>query len=309
MSYSCPAPSRLARMSTAAESAKTAELAAMAERYGLSRSSARPNLRTYLFELWGRRQFIVSYARARTYAVYAGARLGSIWQVLTPLLNAGVYYLAFGVLLGTKNGIPNYAAFLICGMFVFTYTQRSMTEGSRAISANMSLIRTLHFPRATLPLAYVVNELNQMFLSMAILLAMVGFTTGPNWHWLLLVPALFLQTLFNIGATLVFARLGAFLTDISQLLPFITRTWLYASGIFFSIPVKLEALNAPGWVIQVLSLNPISAYIDIARRAVLEEHVKNQLPHAWEISIIWAGISLVGGFLYFWRAEDRYGRG
>jgi teichoic acid transport system permease protein len=296
-------------MSTAAESAKTAELAAMAERYGLSRSSARPNLRTYLIELWGRRQFIVSYARARTYAVYAGARLGSVWQVLTPLLNAGVYYLAFGILLGTKNGIPNYAAFLICGMFVFTYTQRSMTEGSRAISANMSLIRTLHFPRATLPLAYVVNELNQMFLSMAILLLMVGFSTGPSIHWLLLIPALCLQTLFNVGATLVFSRLGAFLTDISQLLPFITRTWLYASGIFFSIPAKLELLHAPGWVIQVLSLNPISAYIDIARRAVLQEHVKNQLPHAWAISIAWAGISLIGGFIYFWRAEDRYGRG
>jgi len=296
-------------MSTAAESAKTAELAAMAERYGLSRSSARPLLRTYLRDLWGRRQFIVSYARARTYAVYAGARLGSIWQILTPLLNAGVYYLAFGVLLGTKNGIPNYASYLICGMFVFTYTQRSMTEGSRAISANMSLIRTLHFPRATLPLAYVVNELNQMFLSMGVLFLLVGFSTGPDLRWLLLIPALFLQTLFNIGATLVFARLGAFLSDISQLLPFITRTWLYASGIFFSIPAKLRGLNAPEWVIQVLSFNPISAYIDIARRSLLDEHVKNQLPHAWAISIVWAGIAIVGGFIYFWRAEDRYGRG
>jgi teichoic acid transport system permease protein len=296
-------------MSTAAESAKTAELAAMAERYGLSKSSARPALRTYLRELWGRRQFIVSYARARTYALYAGARLGSVWQILTPILNAGVYYLAFGVLLGARNGVANYAAFLICGMFVFTYTQRSMTEGSRAISANMSLIRTLHFPRATLPLAYVVNELNQMFLSLGILLAMIGLTTGPSWRWLLMIPALMLQTMFNVGATLIFARLGAFLNDISQLLPFITRTWLYASGIFFSIPAKLRGLNAPEWVIQVLSFNPISAYIDIARRSLLDEHVKNQLPHAWAISIVWAGIAMVGGFYYFWRAEDRYGRG
>jgi teichoic acid transport system permease protein len=37
--------------------------------------------------------------------------------------------------------------------------------------------------------------------------------------------------------------------------------------------------------------------------------VNNQLPHAWEISIIWAGIAMAGGFIYFWRAEDRYGRG
>ena len=296
-------------MSTAADPARTAELAAMAERHGLSRSSARPELPGYLRELWGRRQFIVSYARARTYAMYAGARLGSVWQVLTPLLNAAVYYLAFGVLLGTKNGIPNYPAFLICGMFVFTYTQRSMTEGSRAISLNMSLIRTLHFPRATLPLAYVVNELNQMAVSMGILFLLVGFTDGVSWKWFLVIPALALQTMFNIGMTLIFARIGTFVSDISQLLPFVTRTWLYASGIFFSIPDKLAALDAPPWVINLLALNPITAYIDIVRRALLDEHEQHQLPYAWPIAAGWAVIALVGGFIYFWRAEDRYGRG
>jgi teichoic acid transport system permease protein len=296
-------------MSNAAGPAETVDLAALAERHGLTRSSARPPLGGYLRELWGRRQFIVSYARARTYALYAGARLGSVWQVLTPLMNAAVYYLAFGVLLGTKNGIHNYAAFLICGMFVFTYTQRSMTEGSRSLALNMSLIRTLHFPRATLPLAYVVNELNQMAVSMAILFAFVGLTDGPTWRWLAVVPALALQTMFNLGMTLIFARIGTFVSDISQLLPFVTRTWLYASGIFFSIPDKLRALDAPGWVIHVLSLNPISAYIDLVRRALLREHARNELPNAWTIAAVWAIVVLVGGFWFFWRAEDRYGRG
>ena len=296
-------------MSNAAGPADTVDLAALAERHGLTRSSARPPLGGYLRELWGRRQFIFSYARARTYALYAGARLGSVWQVLTPLMNAAVYYLAFGVLLGTKNGIHNYAAFLICGMFVFTYTQRSMTEGSRSLALNMSLIRTLHFPRATLPLAYVVNELNQMAVSMAILFLFVGVTDGPTWRWLLVVPALALQTMFNLGMTLIFARIGTFVSDISQLLPFVTRTWLYASGIFFSIPDKLRALDAPGWVIHVLSLNPISAYIDLVRRALLHEHARNELPNAWSIATVWAVVVLVGGFLFFWRAEDRYGRG
>ncbi|WP_344209636.1 ABC transporter permease [Kribbella sancticallisti] len=296
-------------MSTVAGPAGTAELAALAERYGLSKSSARPALGGYLRELWGRRQFIVSYARARTYALYAGARLGSVWQVLTPLMNAAVYYLAFGVLLGTKNGIDNYAAFLICGMFVFTYTQRSMTEGSRAISLNMSLIRTLHFPRATLPLAYVVNELNQMFVSLGILFVLVGVTDGLSWRWFLVLPALALQTMFNLGMTLIFARIGTFVSDVSQLLPFVTRTWLYASGIFFSIPDKLNDLDAPGWVIQLLALNPISAYIDIVRRSLLDQHEEHALPHAWPIAAGWAVAVLVGGFVYFWRAEDRYGRG
>jgi teichoic acid transport system permease protein len=288
---------------------ETIDPAALAERYGLTKSSLRPPLRAYVRELWSRRKFVLSYATARTYAMYAGARLGSVWQVLTPLLNAAVYYLAFGVLLGTRNGIDNYVAFLLSGIFVFTYTQRSMTEGSRSLALNMSLIRTLHFPRATLPLAYVLNELNQMLVSMGILFVLVGVTDGLAWRWMLVVPALLLQTMFNIGVTLIFARIGTFVSDISQLLPFVTRTWLYASGIFFSLPAKLADAHAPGWVIQVLAFNPISAYIDIVRRALLDEHAKNQLPHAWAIAIAWSVVALAGGFVYFWRAEDRYGRG
>ncbi|MEV0793301.1 ABC transporter permease [Kribbella sp. NPDC050459] len=285
------------------------DAAALARRHGLSRSSVRPPFGAYLQELWSRRQFVVSYAAARTYAMYAGARLGSIWQVLTPLLNAAVYYLAFGVLLGTKNGIDNYVAFLLSGIFVFTFTQRCMTEGSRSLALNLSLIRTLHFPRATLPLAYVLNELNQMLVSLGILFVVVGFTDGPAWRWLLVVPAMLLQVMFNVGITLVFARIGTFVSDITQLLPFITRTWLYASGIFFSLPAKLDEIDAPAWVIKVLALNPISAYIDIVRRSLLSEHEANQLPHAWTIAIIWSFVMLAAGFVYFWQAEDRYGRG
>jgi teichoic acid transport system permease protein len=293
-------------MPTAAGQTDAADLA---RRHGLTKSSVRPPLGAYLHELWSRRQFVVSYATARTYAMYAGARLGSIWQVLTPLLNAAVYYLAFGVLLGTKNGIDNYVAFLLTGIFVFTFTQRCMTEGSRSLALNLSLIRTLHFPRATLPLAYVLNELNQMLVSFCLLFVVVGFTDGPSWRWLLVVPAMLLQVMFNIGITLVCARVGTFVSDITQLLPFITRTWLYASGIFFSLPAKLQQIDAPAWVIQVLALNPIAAYIDIVRRSLLADHEPNQLPHAWAIAAGWSVVMLVAGFGYFWRAEDRYGRG
>jgi len=296
-------------MPTAAEPTGATDPAAMAERYGLTESSLRPALGAYLRELWSRRKFVVSYAGARTYAMYAGARLGSVWQVLTPLLNAAVYYLAFGVLLGTRNGIDNYVAFLLSGIFVFTYTQRCMTEGSRSLALNMSLIRTLHFPRATLPLAYMLNELNQMLVSMSLLFVIVGVTDGLTWRWLLVVPALLLQTMFNVGMTLIFARIGTFISDVTQLLPFVTRTWLYVSGIFFSLPAKLTQANAPDWVIQVLAFNPISAYIDIVRRSLLDEHEVNQLPHAWAIAIGWSVVALAGGFVYFWRAEDRYGRG
>jgi teichoic acid transport system permease protein len=294
-------------MSTSPELAATPSPRELAEKYGLSKSSVRPGLADYLRALWGRRQFVVSYARARVYAAYAGARLGAVWQVLTPLLNAAVYYLVFGVLMRAATTVENYVAFLISGIFVFTFTQRSVMEGTRSISANMSLIRSLHFPRATLPFAYVMNELSQLGISMGILLVLVGVTDGISLHWLLLLPALLLQTMFNVGITLVFARLGAFYGDIAQIMPFALRTWLYVSGVFFSIPAALA--DQPGWIAQLITLNPAAAYIDIVRQALLANHEAHSLPNAWPIAIGWSVLALVGGFVYFWRAEDRYGRG
>src|SRR5690606_20411863 len=109
----------------------------------------------------------------------------------------------------------------------------SVTAGAKSISSNLSLIRALHFPRAALPFAYTIQELQQLAISMGVLVIIV-FITGevPTWYWLMIPVVLVLQTMFNVGAGLVMARIGASMRDLNQLLPFITRTWLYASGVF-----------------------------------------------------------------------------
>jgi hypothetical protein len=63
-------------------------LAELAAKYGLRPSSARPSLGSYLRLVWQRRHFIAAYATARNVSMYTEARLGQLWQVLTPLLNS-----------------------------------------------------------------------------------------------------------------------------------------------------------------------------------------------------------------------------
>ena len=185
-------------------------LAELAAEYGLRPSSARPGLVSYLKMVWQRRHFIVAYATARNVSMYTEARLGQLWQVLTPLLNSAVYYLIFGVLFKANRGISNYTAYLVTGVFIFAFTERSIVVGSSAIRANITLIRALHFPRACLPLAYVLVEFQQLLLSMVVLFAIVLGTGEPlTWYWLLLVPALLMQATFNMGAALLIARVGA----------------------------------------------------------------------------------------------------
>jgi teichoic acid transport system permease protein len=281
----------------------------LAAKYGLSVSGARPGLAEYTRQLWGRRHFINEFAKARTQAQYTQARLGQLWQVMTPLLNAAVYYLIFGLLIGTSKGIDNFIAFLVTGVFIFTFTQSSVLSGVRAVAGNLGLIRALHFPRASMPVALTLMQLQQLLMSMFVLVAIVLMTGEvPDASWLLVIPALLTQWVFNTGLALMVARIGSKMTDLAQLMPFILRTWMYMSGVMYSID-KLTA-TAPGFVRVLLDLNPVAVYIDLVRFALIDSVTSSQLPpHVWASAVGWAVVVGIGGYVYFWKAEEQYGRG
>nr|WP_286169230.1 ABC transporter permease [Actinospica acidiphila] len=246
-------------------------------------------------------------------AQYSKAKLGQLWQVATPLLNAAVYFFIFGLLLGARKGIPSdvYVPFLVTGVFVFTFTQSSVLAGVRAISGNLGLVRALHFPRASLPVSFALQQLQQLLFSMIVLVVvMIGFKSYPDASWLLVVPALALQFVFNTGLALIFARMGSKTPDLAQLMPFVLRTWMYASGVMFSIPAMLEDKNVPAWLADVLQWNPAAIYMDLVRFALIDKYDSSYLPpHVWAFALGWAVLAGVVGFVYFWKAEERYGRG
>ncbi|MEU5363197.1 ABC transporter permease [Streptomyces sp. NPDC005925] len=288
------------------------DLAALAARHGLTVSGARPSLPQYVRQLWARRHFIAAFSTAKLTAQYSQAKLGQLWQVMTPLLNAAVYYLIFGVLLQTKDGVPDYVPFLVTGVFVWTFTQSSIMAGTRAISGNLGLVRALHFPRAALPISFCLQQLQQLLFSMAALaVILLVFGVPVAVSWLLAVPALTLQFTFNAGVAMVMARLGAKTPDIAQLMPFVLRTWMYASGVMWSIGHMLTRHDdLPGRLLPVLQANPAAVYIDLMRFALIDTFHASQLPaHVWLTAVGWALLAGVGGFVYFWKAEETYGRG
>ncbi|MFI7384597.1 ABC transporter permease [Streptomyces sp. NPDC049813] len=285
--------------------------AALAARYGLTVSGARPSLGAYVRQLWQRRHFITAFSTAKLTAQYSQAKLGQVWQVATPLLNAAVYYFIFGVLVGTSKGVPDFVPFLVTGVFVWTFTQSSVMAGTRAISGSLGLVRALHFPRAALPVSYCLQQLQQLLFSMcALLIILLCFGIPPAVSWLLVFPVLVLQFTFNTGLAMIMARIGAHTPDIAQLMPFLLRTWMYLSGVMWSLDHLLGDKDLPHLAIVLLRANPAAVYIDLMRFALIDSFTGSQLPpHVWACAVGWALLAGVGGFLYFWKAEETYGRG
>jgi teichoic acid transport system permease protein len=260
---------------------------------------------SYIKELWQRRFFMMSFARARVEGQNSNAALGQFWLLLTPLLTAAVYYLLFGVILGVSRGIENFIAFLIIGVMMFRLTSTSANAGANAIISNKGLIRSLHFPRALLPIAASLQQFLQFLPSILVILVAVVATGEPiRWTWLLLIPILLIQFIFNTGLALLLARVINRARDLAKLSPFLIRMWGYLSGIFFSIEISKERFPAP--IEPFLSYNPAHIFMQLTRSAFIESIDASARDWYWGIG--WAVLVFIIGFFVFFRGEGRYGR-
>jgi teichoic acid transport system permease protein len=281
----------------------------LARRHGLSASGRLPSLTEYSRTLWSYRHFIRAHASAKITSSLGNTKLGAVWQVLTPMINAGVYYVIFGVVLGGHREVPNFIAYLCIGVFVFQFTQSVVQTGANAITGNLGMIRALHFPRASLPLSAALVEIRNFIVALFVLMGIVLITGEPiTFEWLLLLPLLLLHSIFNLGLGLFIARYGSKVRDVKQLIPFVMRFWLYGSAVLYPVSKFKDVLS--GWQLEVVEANPLLVFIELARHALLKEATLANPPTVlWIQATIWSLVVGILGYLYFWRGEKGYGRG
>ncbi|XAS62930.1 ABC transporter permease [Pseudarthrobacter sp. So.54] len=271
----------------------------------LTKVGQRPGLLDYLVQLWDRRSFIFFDARARVQSGHDKTNLGIAWLVLTPALSGLSFYLIFGLLLNTSKGIENFIGYLIIGVFTFQMTTRSVLGGAKSLTSNSSMIRAFRFPRAALPIALNVRELLSNVPVTIVMLLFIIFTPPAeviSWRWFLIIPAIFLQFLFNMGIGMLLAPLILKFPDLGMLLSFVMRLWMYASAVFFS---EQRFDNYP--VLRtIMDFNPVFLVIKIMRDSVLYDTTPSW--RSWAVLSLWALASVAAGLVVFWRGEERYGR-
>ncbi|THJ64961.1 ABC transporter permease [Arthrobacter echini] len=271
----------------------------------LRRVGQRPGFVEYLGQLWNRRSFIFFDAKARVQSGNDKNILGSAWLILTPMLTGLTFYLIFGLLLNTSRGIENFIGYLIIGVFTFQMSTRSITGGAKSLTGNTSMIRAFQFPRASLPIAINVRELLSS-IPVTIVMLLFVLLAPPDeaitWRWFLILPAIFLQFVFNLGVGMLLAPLVLKIPDVGMLLSFVMRIWMYASAVFFSD----QRFNQYPVVKTIMDFNPLYLVIKSMRDSLL--YATTPSLRDWTVLALFAVGALVAGLLVFWRGEESYGR-
>ncbi len=293
-------------------SATSPELQPDAAHPELKRIGVRPSLFDYVRDAWARREFAYTIALGELRAQNQNTVLGSVWHLLNPLLLAAVYYFIFAVVLNTggRGNIPNYAAYLIIGIFVFHFSQKVMIGGTRVVVANAKLIQNINFPRVLLPVASVLQETYaQVPALVAMLVIVVATGELPLATWGLLVPIVVVQSVFNLGFALILARLTFHFRDTEIIFPYFLRIWFYTSGVFFGVEFVADRMQDDGFWGQLITtgfaLNPMYGFIHLTRLAVMDG--TTDLTY-WRYVLIAAAATIVFGIWFFRSREHEYSR-
>ena len=272
----------------------------------LKSSRAQESLHRYLQRSWQRRHFALSMATNSFRSRNQNTVLGNLWNLLNPLLTAGVYFLIFGVVLNASRGIDNYAFWLVIGLFAFRLTQTSVTQGAVSVTSRQGMVRSIRFPRILLPVASTIGALIGFAFEVGILIVF-AFATGEGltWRILFLPGAIALHTSFNFGCALIAARCNDSFGDVQKLLPFAFQLSRYLCGVM--VPLELFEDRGPKIIHSVLSCNPLVWILDFYRWIFMGRAEGMQtLNIVLMVSAI--GILALTGLKFFAAAEHRYGR-
>ena len=258
-----------------------------------------PPLRSYVRELWRRREFAVELSRTQLREQHFNTVFGQLWLVLNPLLLATVYFVLVDILRrrGGGNTEGFFAHLMIC-LFVFHFVQQAITVGVKSVTKGGRLILNSAFPRALLPMSAVITAFIRFLPTLIIYIPVhiaSGLPVGPELLWA--VPILALFVLLAAGLAMLVSAVQVYFRDLANFLPYMLRIWLYTS------PVLYFASEVPDRYRLILDLNPVGGLLTAWSDVLIRGHAPE--PWALLLGLAWGvGVFVVAALFFMSRERE-----
>jgi ABC-type polysaccharide/polyol phosphate export permease len=283
---------------------------------------ALPKLGPYFRDLWSRRQFATYMARANLKGQHFDSFFGQFWLVLNPLLLSLVYFLLTSVLSGGGGNLKHFVG-LLTGLFAFFYTRNIVQMAAQSITGGGKMIVNISFPKMLLPLSTTYTAFLMYVPTLMVYAACyVVVHRSVTWSILWLIPIFLIQTIFSLGLGLLFAAVTLYFRDMSTLLPYLIRIWMYISPVLFSMNYVRNRVavpdaaghHLPNWILSVYQYDPLTPIINPWNTVLVGNGVSpfargaSYTPNAGEIlvGLVVALAAMVVGGWYFMSREREF---
>jgi len=289
-----------------------------------------------LRELW-RFRYLLQMLVARELKIrYKNSVLGFAWSIVPPVLSVLVLTFLMRGMLG--RDVPNYSAYLLCGIISWNFFSIAVLDSSQSLLVNYGVIKKIYMPREVIPIAIVISNFVHFMLGWAVYFVAFfvilplavrlhfmdqgGTPLQSNIIWFPLIVCA--ELLLVTGCCLWTAALNMFYEDVK----FILQTVF--GLVYFVFPILVTAdvirytrpISTHPWLFNLYMLNPVAAMITAFRSSLLQPAqpawFNSKLDHKPPVTIEWwiyLGAFLISlfvawsGYAYFnslkWKFVER----
>lgn len=201
---------------------------------------------------------------------YAGSGLGILWTIILPLFQILLYWFVFSTIMRMRpysdSQVP-YIYFLISTFFFWLSISESIVRSGTVIIENAELVKKVHFPKIVLPVSVTLSAYIHNMVGVIVFILIFSFSGLSHLHLFFILPVVFLQLVFSMGAGILLAALVPYMRDLQQITGYIVQ------GMFFLSPV-IYRLDAIPERFRILAyLNPVTVYIESYHEIIFEKQL------------------------------------
>jgi ABC-type polysaccharide/polyol phosphate export permease len=249
----------------------------------------RNTMTPYLTTVWRYRYFWMSLVRMDLRTRYRRSLLGLGWSLLQPLAMTCILSLAFQQILevSTKEYIPHLFTGLVCWGFIVSCA----ITGCQCFIVGEAYIRQCPLPLAIYPLRTALAGLFHFAMGMTVLIGVCIYFRGAPGTLALcsLVPTVLLLFVFGWSLAVLSGTLNVFFQDTQHLAEVCFQVLFYMTPIIYTA----EKVKKYSLISQVISWNPVVAFLDLVREPLLHGTAPTlaQYLHALPIALAAAALA------------------
>ena len=226
-----------------------------------------PGDTTGLFGVLKRRYLLKLLVQKELKVRYQASLLGLAWSYIKPLVRFSMYYFVLGLLVGLKDGVPQFALHIFSAMIMVQFFTETLNAGTKSVLKNKSLVRKMSVPREMFPVASLLVTAYHtipQYLILIVACLSLGWSADPT-AIVAGVLSMSIMLTASLAVALAFSALNVTFRDFGNFVETVSMMVLWSAPMLYPWEFVSETLGPVGQ--QIYLANPVAMAVLLNQRA------------------------------------------